>query len=145
MELEGNRNSATAAAFLRQLQARHTEPLTVIWDNSPAHRGDAIRAYLTTPSLNLHLVHLPSYRPDCNADEAIGGWARQEATANRCLGTKATVQEQVGDFFARLSSRREEVKRRCRTVLQTRAEAMISHAPTNTLHPANVDFTLASV
>ena len=145
MELEGNSNSATSAAFLRQLQARHTEPLTVIWDNSPAHRGDALRAYLTTPDLNLRLVNLPSYSPDFNADEAIWGWVRQEATANLCLGTRAAVQEKVDDFFARLSSRREEVKRRCRTVLQTRAEAMISHAPTNTLHPADVDFTLASV
>ena len=74
MELEGNSNSATSAAFLRQLRARYAEPLTVIWDNSPAHRGDAIRAYLTTPGLNLHLVNLPSYSPDFNADEAIWGW-----------------------------------------------------------------------
>ena len=44
MELEGNSNAATSAAFLWQLRARHPEPLTVIWDNSPAHRGDAIRA-----------------------------------------------------------------------------------------------------
>ena len=44
MELEGNSNAATSTAFLRQLRARHTEPLTVIWDNSPAHRGYALRA-----------------------------------------------------------------------------------------------------
>ena len=128
MELEGNSNSATSAAFLRQLRARHAEPLTVIWDNSPAHRGDAIRAYLTTPGLNLHLVNLPSYSPDFNADEAIWGWARQGATANRCLGTKAAVQEQVGDFFTRLSSRREAVKRRCRTMLQAQADELIGSA-----------------
>ena len=67
MELEGNSNSATSAAFQRQLRAQHTEPLTVIWDNSPAHRGDAIRAYLTTPNLKLRLVNLPSYSPDFNA------------------------------------------------------------------------------
>ena len=82
MELEGNSNAATSADFLRRLRARHSEPLIVIWDNSPAHRGDAIRAYLTTPNLNLRLVNLPSYSPDFNADEAIWGWARQEATAN---------------------------------------------------------------
>ena len=99
MELEGNGNSATSAAFLRQLRARHTEPLAVIWDNSPAHRGEAIRAYLTTPGLNLHLVNLPSYSPDCNADEAIWGWARQDATANRCLGTRAAVQVDGGRLF----------------------------------------------
>ena len=32
MELEGNSNSTTSVAFLRQLRARHTEPLTVIGD-----------------------------------------------------------------------------------------------------------------
>ena len=57
MELEGNSNAATSAAFLRQLRGQHTEPLIVIWDNSPAHRGDALRAYLTTPNLNLRLVN----------------------------------------------------------------------------------------
>ena len=50
MGLEGNSNAATSAAFLRQLRARFDEPLTVVWDNSPAHRGDALRAHLATPA-----------------------------------------------------------------------------------------------
>ena len=49
--------------------------------------------------MNLRLVNLPSYSPDFNADEAIWGWARQEATANQCLGTRAAVREKVGSFF----------------------------------------------
>ena len=145
MELEGNSNSTTSADFLRQLRARHPEPLTVVWDNSPAHRGDALRSYLATPGLNLHLVNLPSYSPDFNPDEAIWGWARQEATANRCLGTRAAVRDKMGDFFTRLPSRREAVKRRCRTVLQARAEELTASAPAETLLPANVEFNLASV
>ena len=145
MELEGNSNSATSTAFLRQLRARHTEPLVVIWDNSPAHRGDAIRAYLTTPNLNLRLVNLPSYSPDFNADEAVWGWVRQEATANQCLGTRAAVREKVGGFFTDLTQRREEVKRRCRTVLQAKADELIATTQANPLSPDNVDLTLASV
>ena len=153
MELAGNSNSTTSVAFLRQLRARHTELLTVIWDNSPAHRGEALRAYLATPGLRQRLVNpvsstgqaLPSYSPDFNADEAIWGWARQEATANLCLGSRAAVQDKLDDFFARLSSRREEVKSRCRTVLQARAEELIGSAQADFLSPANVDFTLASV
>ena len=39
MELEGNSNSRTSAAFLLQLRERHSGPLQVIWDNAPAHRG----------------------------------------------------------------------------------------------------------
>ena len=67
MELEGNSNSETSAAFLQQLRAHHPEPSAVIWDNSPVHRGDALRTYLTTPDLHLRLVNLPSYSPDFNA------------------------------------------------------------------------------
>ena len=57
---------------------------------------------------------LPGYSPDFNADEAIWGWAREEATGNLSLGTKALVQERVGNFLAGLASRRNEVRRRCR-------------------------------
>ena len=92
MELEGNSNSGTSAAFLDRLRQRHSGPLDVIWDNAPAHRGEAVREYLRTPGLGLRLVNLPGYSPDFNADEAVWGWAREEATGNLCLGTKALVQ-----------------------------------------------------
>ena len=95
--------------------------------------------------VNLYLVNLPSYSPDFNADEAIWGWVRQEVTANLCLGSKAAVLEKVGDFFTALSSRCEEVKRRCRTVLQAKADELIGSTQADFLLPANVDFTLASV
>ena len=97
--------------------------------------------------VNLYLVNLPIYSPDFNADEAIWGWVRQEVTANLSgiLGTKAAVLEKVGDFFTALSSRCEEVKRRCRTVLQAKADELIGSTQADFLLPANVDFTLASV
>ena len=55
MELEGNSNSGTSAAFLSQLRQRRSGPLKVIWDNAPAHRGEAVREYLRTPGLELRL------------------------------------------------------------------------------------------
>ena len=76
---------------------------------------------------------LPGYSPDFNADEAIWGWTREEATGNLCLGSREAVQERVGQFLARLSCRIGEVKRRCRTVLQSRAEALLR----NSRYPAN--------
>ena len=69
MELEGNSNAETSTAFLKQLREKHTGRLIVLWDNAPAHRGDAMAA---TPELGLRLVNLPGYSPDFNADEAIG-------------------------------------------------------------------------
>ena len=57
MELEGNSNSGTSAAFLAQLRERHSGPLNVIWDNAPAHRGEPVREYLRTPGLGLRLMN----------------------------------------------------------------------------------------
>ena len=51
-------------------------------------KGPAMRSYMETRALNLRLVNLPGYSPDFNADEAVWGWARREATGNLCLGTK---------------------------------------------------------
>ena len=99
MEIAGNSNAETSTAFLQQLRENHPGPLVVIWDNGPAHRGEAIRSYLATPDLHLRLVALPAYSPDFNADEAVWDWAREEVTANECLGTKAKVQEKMYVFF----------------------------------------------
>ena len=43
MELEGNSNSGTSVAFLEQLREKHPGPMQIIWDNAPAHRGEAVR------------------------------------------------------------------------------------------------------
>jgi transposase len=123
MALQTTSSAATSVAFLRQLRAHHPQPLIVIWDNGPAHSGDALRAYLATPDLHLHLVHLPAYSPDYNADEAIWEWIREEVTANTCFGTQAKVREHVDAFFRDVKSRIDEVKTRCRTVLQAHALA----------------------
>jgi transposase len=137
LPLEENSTAETSVAFLRHLRARHSEPLIVIWDNAPAHGGDPLRAYLRTPGLRLRLVRLPAYSPDFNADEHIWGWIRAEVTANTCFGTAAQVRAHVDPFLAGLTTQAEEVKRRCRTVLQTKADALDAvDAATAILHHA---------
>ena len=145
MELEGNSNSGTSAAFLEQRRERHPGPLKVIWDNAPAHRGEAVREYPRTPGLDLRLVNLPGYSPDFNDGEAIRGWMREEATGHLCLGSRAAVQVRVGSFLAGLTSRKDEVRRRCRTVLQSRAEAVLPDSQPNSRRPAIAHPTLALV
>ena len=104
-----------------------------------------MREYLRTPGLELRLVNLPGYSPDFNADEAVWGWAREEATGNLCLGSREAVQERVGKFLAGLTSRKDEVRRRCRTVLQSRAESLLRDSRPESPYPANAHHTLALV
>jgi transposase len=137
MSVLGNTNAETSVAFLKQLRTNHAEPLIVIWDNGPAHRGPAIREYLTTADPNLRLVALPGYSPDFNPDEAIWDWVREDVTANTCFVKAAYVREKVDDFFAALPERTEEVKQRCRRTLQALADACItktSAATAETIH-----------
>jgi transposase len=123
MPLEGNSSAETSVTFLKQLHAHHTGSLVVFWDNAPAHGGEPLREYLRTPDFHLRLVRLPAYSPDFNADEHIWAWVRAEVTANTCFGTAAKVRAAVDPFFAGLAARTDEVTRRCRTELQSRAAA----------------------
>ena len=102
-----------------------------------------VREYLRR--LGLRLVNLPGYSPDFNADEAIWGWAREEATGNLCLGSRAAVQERGGSFLVRLTSRKDEVRRRSRAVLQSRAKALLRASRPDSRPQANAHPTLALV
>lgn len=124
MLLEGNSTAATSVAFLQCLRAAHPEPLVVFWDNAPAHSGDPLRAYLTTPDLRVRLVRLPAYSPDFNAVEPLWDWVRDAVTANTCFGTVANVRAHVDPFLAGLAEQKAVVRQRCRTVLQAKAEAL---------------------
>jgi transposase len=145
MAVTGNTSAETSVAFMQQLRAKYQEPLIVIWDNGPAHHGPEMRAYLTTPDLQLRLVALPAYSPDFNPDEAIWDWIREEATADTCFGTAAKVREKVDAFFAGLAERTVDVKRRCRRELQAQADALVAAAIGLFAQTQHVDLTLRSV
>lgn len=140
MAVEETCTAETTVAFLKQLRDHHSEPLIVIWDNGPAHRGEEIRTWLSTPDLRVRLVALPAYSPDFNADEPVWDWVREEVTANTCFGTKDKVRKAVDDFFAGLASRTTEASQRCRTVLQARADALADATQNQ-----NVDFIPVSL
>ena len=63
MDLEGNSNSGTSAAFLGRLRERHGGRLTVIRGNAPAHRGEAVREYLRTPGLRPEAIEPAGLQP----------------------------------------------------------------------------------
>jgi len=123
MPLAGNRTAETSASFLTQLRAHHAAPLVVFWDNAPAHGGAPLRAYLPTPDLRLRLVRLPADSPAFTAAEPLWDGVRDAVTANTCFGTAVRVRAHLDPFFAGRAGRADEVKRRCRTVLQARAAA----------------------
>ena len=82
---------------------------------------------------------------DFNADEAFWGWARNEAIGSLCPENVGAVQEQVDRSLNGLASREDEVRQRCRTVLQSKAEAILLDILPDSPLPANAHPTLALV
>ncbi len=129
-QLQDTSSAATSVVFLQGLREEYEGELIVIWDNAPAHHGDALREYLRTPDLGLRLIALPAYSPDYNPVEELWKWLRDDVTANTCFGTAAKVAAAVWEFLLSLNERGAEVQQRCRSELQTAA------FPETSRHPA---------
>ena len=88
-------------------------------------------------------MNLPGYSPDFNGDEAIWGCERgghwKSVSGDQGLGARGS------NFLAGLASRGNEVRRRCRTVLQSRAEALLPNSQPDSPPQANAHPTLALV
>ena len=73
-----------------------------------------------------------------------GGGPERKPQATCAWGAGRAVQQRVGLFLAGLSHRKAEVRQRCRTVLQVRAEALLRNSPPGPSQP-NAHPTLALV
>jgi transposase len=134
VQIEGTSTARTSVKFLQALREDYAGELVVIWDNAPAHRGEALREYLRTPDLKLRLIALPAYSPDYNPTEKLWKWLRDEVTANTCFGTAAKVAAAVWAFLLSLNERAADVQHRCRSDRQTTVSPSASHHPARRLH-----------
>jgi transposase len=68
-------NSAAVVAFLEHLLREVPGRMVIIWDGSPIHRSQLIKAFLANGAAQrLHLERLPAYAPELNPDEGL--WAQ---------------------------------------------------------------------
>ncbi len=72
-------------------------------------------------------------------------WMGLEGNSNSETSAAFFKQEKVRNFLAALACRKEEVKRRCRTVLQSRAEGLLRNPHPDSHHQPNAHPTLALV
>ena len=126
MEIAGNSNAETSTAFLQQLRENHPGPLVVIWDNGPAHRGEAIRSYLATPDLHLRFGSLTGLQPRLQCRRSRLGLGQGRGHGQRMPGNKSPSPREDERILRRANTHRnDEVRHRCRTLLQARADALM--------------------
>ena len=87
--------------FLRLLLRKLKGKLLVIWDGSPIHRAQAIKAFLAKGATKrLYLAQLPAYAPELNPDEGIWNYLKRVELKNVCcwdLGHLATEVRKAKD------------------------------------------------
>jgi transposase len=72
-------------AFLEHLLREVPGRMVVIWDGSPIHRSQTLRAFLAQgASQRLHLERLPAYAPELNPAEGLWPQLKGVELRNLC-------------------------------------------------------------
>ena len=92
-----------AARFLQQLTTHISVRLLVIWDGSPIHRCQAIKAFLASPAgQGVHLEQLPAYAPELNPDEGVWNYLKRVELKNVICQHLGQLSYELGKAIKRL-------------------------------------------
>lgn len=97
--------------FLRLLLRKITGPVLVVWDGSPIHRADVIKAFLASQiGQRVRLERLPAYAPELNPQEQVWNLLKRRELKNRCC-------QDLGHLGQALVRAKERLRHR-QTILQ---------------------------
>ena len=93
--------------FVRVLLRKISGKLLVIWDGSPIHRADVIKAFLASPEgKRVHLERLPGYAPELNPQEQVWNLLKRRELKNLCCQDLAHLRRELVHAKERLRHRK---------------------------------------
>ena len=104
-------NGADVAMFLRHLLGVIPEPLLVIWDGGPIHRGQPVKDLLAEVGPGrLRVERLPGYAPDLNPDEGIWNYLKRVELRNLCCRSLRHLRAALRAAAIRLCTKPEVIQ-----------------------------------
>jgi transposase len=98
--------------FLRLLLRKISGKLLVVWDGSPIHRADVIKAFLSRKVCKrVHLERLPGYAPELNPQEQVWNLLKRRELKNLCCQDLAHLEQELVRAKERLRHRRTILQR----------------------------------
>jgi transposase len=92
-----------AARFLQQRTTHISVRLLLIWDGSPIHRCQAIKAFLASPAgPGVPLEQLPAYAPELNPDEGVWNYLKRVELQNVICQHLGQLSYELGKAIKRL-------------------------------------------
>ena len=96
-------DSGDVVAFLEHLLREVPGRLVLIWDGSPIHRSQVIRAFLANGAAQrLHLERLPAYAPELNPDEGVWQQLKGVELGNVCCVDLPHLHRELRDAVKRV-------------------------------------------
>ena len=97
--------------FLKHLAYQLGTRLLVIWDGSPIHRNDEVKAFLSDGGAKtIHFERLPPYAPDLNPDEGVWQHLKHVEIRNLCCADLDRLHHQLNLAILRLRRRSDLVQ-----------------------------------
>jgi transposase len=104
-------DGAAVVGFLRVLLRKIRGKIVLIWDGSPIHRGQEVKAFLKRGAAKrLHLEQLPGYAPDLNPDEGIWNYLKRVELGNVCCRNLDHLHQELIRARERLRHKREVIR-----------------------------------
>jgi transposase len=98
--------------FLHLLLRKISGKLLVVWDGSPIHRADVIKAFLSSQQgKRVHLERLPGYAPELNPQEQVWNLLKRRELKNLCCQDLAHLEQELVRAKERLRHRRTILQR----------------------------------
>lgn len=92
---QGALNALRFVDFLKQLMKHRKQPLILILDSLPAHKGPVVRSYVDSLQGKLQLHYLPGYAPELNPDELVWNHMKRTGTAKKPLRKGDQLQSRI--------------------------------------------------
>lgn len=104
-------DGVAVVGFLRVLLRKIRGKIVLIWDGSPIHRGQEVKAFLSRGAAKrLHLEQLPGYAPDLNPDEGIWNYLKRVELGNVCCRNLDQLHQELIRARERLRHKWEVIR-----------------------------------
>jgi transposase len=104
-------NSVDVARFLRHLLQVIPDPLPVIWDGGPIHRGQPVKDLVAAVGPDRLLVErLPACAPELNPDEGIWNYLKRVELRNSCCRSLRHLRDALREAAIHLCSKPEVIR-----------------------------------
>jgi len=93
-------NAETSALFLEKiLLAYPDDPILLLWDRAPCHRGPKIKAILEAHS-RLEIIYFPPGTPDLNPQEHVWKATRHAISHHHCCKKLDRLANDFEDYLS---------------------------------------------